>query len=162
MDDVKLSKGFTYYKDNIISDIDICNFVGLETYKVLYKLYPKLYVKITYPMNANLDRINKFKVLLSNYDNMTGEIIKIRLVKKFINKDYNKNSSDIISKLINSSEPMEVVGMTPLTFWIWSLWMFIMMLLTVIVLVIYIYPQTICNNMEYYDVKCLAYSNKNK
>lgn len=157
MTKVILEKGYSQYKDNFISDIDICNFVGLETYKVLYNLYPKLYVRVTHPMEAEDDRVNKFLNMLSNYDNLNGKDIKIGLVKYYIDRDYNKNSLDLISKLINSSEPMDIVGTTPLGFWLWTLWIFIMMILAVIVLVIYIYPQTISQNMEYYDIKCMSY-----
>lgn len=157
MEEVILKKGFSHYKNNTISDIDICNFVGLETYKVLYKLYPKLYVRITHPMLVEDDRVNKFLTMASNYDNLSGKDIKRRLVRYYINKDYNKNNPDLVSRLINSSEPMNIVGITPLGFWLWTLWMFIMMILTVIVLVIYVYPQTISQNMEYYDIKCMTY-----
>jgi hypothetical protein len=152
-----MDKGFSYYNNIRVTDIELCNFVGLETYKGLHHLWPKLYVKVTCPMEANKDIIDDIETMLSNYDNLTGRQIKERLTKCYVTKEYNKNNPDIVSRLIESSEPMTIVGMTPLTFWVWTLWMFVMMILTTIILVIYIYPQTISCTMGYYDIKCMTY-----
>lgn len=148
MDKIVLERGFSYYKDIIVSDTDLCNLVGLETYKALYTLFPQHWIEITHPMNANEHHLYKIGVLLSLQDNITGACLKKRLVVRFVDGP-DEGSSYLIADLINSSDSLSMPNMSPFTYAIWIIWMFLMMVLTVIVLYIYIWPDYNC-----YHRKC--------
>lgn len=143
MEDIILEKGFSYYGDTRVSDIDLCNLVGLETYKALYTLFPDNWVEITHPMTANKHHLYKIGILLSLQDNITGTCLKKRLVIRFVDGP-DQGSSYLIADLINSSECLGIPNMSPFTYAIWIVWMFLMMILTIIILYIYVWPDYNC------------------
>jgi hypothetical protein len=139
MDNIILEEGFSYYKEKRVSDLELCNLVGLETYKALYELFPNLWVSVTYPMEAQEDHKNKIKVLLSLQDKLSGECLKRRLIVRLVDGT-NQSASELVAGLINSSEPLSEPIMTPTAWSLWILFIFIFTVLTVLVFWFYIWP----------------------
>jgi hypothetical protein len=139
MEEITLETGFSYYKDNKVSDIDICTLVGLQTYKALYVLFPEYWVAITYPMTASAHHLYRVKILLSLQDNITGDYLKKKLVMRFIDGPIG-GASELIADLANSSESLQMPDMSPFSYTIWIIWMTLMMIFTVIILYIYVWP----------------------
>lgn len=136
---VLLEKGFSYHRGRRISDLELCNLVGLETYKALYELFPHLWIEVTYPMKACEDHLHKIKVILSLYDNISGKEIKKLLIIRYINGKCQGNC-EIIAGLVGSSERMHLPDMHPVTNAVWIIWMFLMIVLIVIVVYYFVWP----------------------
>src|SRR5580698_1669099 len=115
MDDIYLDKGYSFYKNKSISDLKLCNFVGLETYKALFQLFPSLWVEVTYPMIASEDNLNQVKILLSLEDNIIGEYLKKRLIIRYVDGDDSSKDTELVAGLIGSSLPITEPIMSPAT-----------------------------------------------
>lgn len=140
MEQVVLDKGFSYYKGKCIGDRHICDLVGLETYKALYELFPHCWVDLTYPMTAKEDHLHRIQTLLVAQEGLTGECLKRRLVIRHVDGP-TQSASELVAGLVHSSPPMDAPSMSPLTFIIWILWMFVTTIIAVLVITFYIWPE---------------------
>lgn len=140
MDDIVFKTGFSYYKRKCVSDRDICDLVGLETYKALYELFPTYWVDLTYPMTAQEDHLHRIQTLLVSQDGLTGKCLKKRLIIRHVDGP-TQSASELVAGLVNSSPRMDSPNMSPLTYVLWILWMFVITVVTLLVIIFCIWPE---------------------
>jgi len=139
MSNVQHFVGHSIYKDQSVTDKDICDLVGLDTYKALYNLNPELYTDFTYPMEPSQHRMEEIRGLISLHDDLDGSTLRSYLVMRHIDGPNSENVKVVVG-LVNSSEPMTIPGVCETTRSAWVLCVFIITLLVVFVIVFYIWP----------------------
>ena len=140
MDSIILKDGFSYYKGKCVFDQHICDLVGLETYKALYELFPDCWVDLTYPMTAKEDHLHKIQTLLVAQDGLTGKCLKKRLIVRYVDGP-TQSASELVAGLVHSSPVMDAPNMSPQTFMLWVLWMFVTITVILLVIIFYIWPE---------------------
>ncbi len=139
METVKHFYGHSEYKNQVITDKEICDLVGLDTYKALYTLNPNLYTDFTHPMVPTQHQLEEIRSLLSLQADIDGNKLRSYLVMRYIDGPNCENAS-VVAGLVNSSPPMTVPGVCDLTRARWTLIVFIITLLVVFVIIFYVWP----------------------
>lgn len=146
---VQFSYGYSEYKNKAVSDREISDLVGMDTYKALYTIFPDKYVDFTYPMKPTDYRLQEVNNIISLYDNLDGDTLKSYLVIYFF--DWNKSPHSVVVKeLINSSIPMLTPCVKDSTRAIWALIVLIITILIIYVIVFYVWPSL-------YSYRCTLY-----
>lgn len=137
--EVQFYPGYSTYKDNYISDRDLADLVGLDTYKALYSISPELYEDLTHPMTAEKHILCRVNTILSQHESITVESIKANLVIRYVEGE-SVDTTEIVAGLINSSEKMTIPRMSRSTQLFWIFCLFILVFLIVFVIIFYIWP----------------------
>jgi hypothetical protein len=141
MSEVIFHRGYSSYRNVIITDTELSDLVGLETYKALYEIAPKLYLDISHPMIGNSSIVGEVRTLMSRQDGITARDIKADLVKEKVNsRNPNYKSSGIIAGLVRSSPPRKILPMSPQVQTNWLVIMAVVVSLLVAIFIFWIWP----------------------
>jgi hypothetical protein len=151
MDTVILNKGHSSYNGVIVTDKQLADLVGLETYKALYQLDRDLYVKVTNPMLAKRFITSEVKALFSLHASIDSVTIKKNLVMRKVDGP-SPETTHIVANLINSTPKMVLPKMTTWTMIIWYGYMLISTLLIVYLFIFFLWPNAI-NSRIYFTQK---------
>jgi len=143
--EVQFFDDYSIYKDKIVTDKEISNLIGIESYKALYEIYPNTYSNLTYPMSCSKFHYQEVKNLLSLYPNMSNLEFKSHLVITIVDK----NKCHILNGFIGLSEPMTQSCVSDLDQIVWVLIVFIITVLIVYVFIFYVYPSfSLCSSTK--------------
>ncbi len=143
---VEFFYGYSIYKSNTVSDRELCDFIGLDTYKALFTLHPELYIDFTYPMTPSKHKLSEIKNFLSLHSELNGQQLKSYFVIYFFEGENYKNKNHIID-LIDCNSPLLIPCVSDNVRALWILIVFIVTILVVYVLVFHIWP-------SFYEYRC--------
>jgi hypothetical protein len=136
---VQFFNGYTLYGDIDVTDRQICDLVGLDTYKSLFTLFPTLYSDFTYPMTPSSHRLQEVKNLLSVHEELLPSDLKKYLVIRHVDGP-NSLNSQIVNGFVDSSEKMIIPQIRETTLALWILVVLFVTILIVYVIIFHVWP----------------------
>lgn len=150
MDSVTLKHGYSSYEGTTVTDREISNLVGIETYKALKHLNPELYLNVTNPMTPEAYIVSEIYTIFSLNDKIDGETIKRNLVIRKI-KGESDLTTPIVAGIIDKNAKIETPHMKTETTILWSFYIFFMLFLIIYLLIFHIWEEPWVQNFKISD-----------